>query len=412
MGNHARGLVVGGGPSGLMAAQRMAQAGLAVTVIDRMPSVGRKFLMAGRGGLNLTHSEPLPEFLARYGAAQERIAPLLEAFPPAALIAFAQSLGQAPFVGSSGRVFPKAMKASPMLRAWLAQLAALGVALRGRTRFLDFDSAGARVQGPQGEERLAADVLVLAMGGASWPRLGSDGAWTGALKGAGAPLAPFAPSNCGALIGWSDRMAAHRGAPAKRVTLSARGPDGREAQARGDIVITRTGLEGGPVYALTPLLRDTLAQGGAAALTLDLRPDLDAAALAVRLAQRRKGDSLSNVLRKSAGLSGAAAALLREAGPPPSESAALAQAIKAVVLPVAGVAGLERAISSAGGVRFEGVDEKLMLRARPGVFVAGEMLDWEAPTGGYLLQACFASGFVAGGAAADWALKGRSTCAS
>ena len=402
MENSARGVVVGGGPAGLMAAQRMAQAGLAVTVIERMPSLGRKFLMAGRGGLNLTHSEPLPAFLARYGAAQERIAPLLEAFPPAALIAFAQSLGQAPFVGSSGRVFPKPMKASPMLRAWLARLAGLGIAVRTRTRFLGFDGARARVEGPDGEQGLAADAIVLAMGGASWPRLGSDGAWTAALADAGAPLAPFAPSNCGALIDWSERMVAHRGAPAKRVTLAAEG-----ATARGDVVITRAGLEGGPVYALSPRLRAALAAGRRAELTLDLRPDLDVAALAARLDQRRKGDSLSNVLRKTAGLSGAAAALLREAGAPPSESAALAQAIKAVVLPVAGVAGLERAISSAGGVRFEGVDDTLMLRARPGVFVAGEMLDWEAPTGGYLLQACFASGFVAGGAAAAWALGQR-----
>ena len=394
-----RGLVVGGGPAGLMAAERMARAGLAVTVIDQAPTLGRKFLMAGRGGLNLTHSEALGPFVARYGAAQERMGAILETFPPDALIAFAQGLGQAPFVGSSGRVFPKPMKASPMLRAWLARLAALGVEARPRTRFLGFAEGGARVEGPQGEERLATDVLVLAMGGASWPRLGSDGRWTATLAAAGVPIQPLAPSNCGVRIAWSARMAERHGEPLKRVTLTAEG-----ASARGDVTITRTGLEGGPVYALSPLLRDALAAGRPAALTLDLRPDLDLAALTARLEGRRKGDSLSNVLRKSGGLSGAAAGLMFETGRPPVESAALAAAIKSVVLPVTGVAGLERAISSAGGVRFEALDDGLMLRDRPGVFLAGEMLDWEAPTGGYLLQACFATGFVAGGAAAARAL--------
>lgn len=398
----ASGLVIGGGPAGLMAAQTMAQAGLDVTVIERKASFGRKFLMAGRGGLNLTHSEDFARFLTRYGAAEARLRPALEAFSPSDLVAFAQGLGQDTFVGSSGRVFPKAMKASPLLRAWLARLSRAGVALRTRTRFVGFAPGGACVVGPQGEETIGADVIVLAMGGASWPRLGSDGAWTQALAQAGAPLEPFAPSNCGVLIDWSARMAARHGEALKRVAASA-----GAQRARGDVMVTRGGLEGGPVYALSPALRAALARGEAAALTLDLRPDLDVEALAGRLAKRRKGDSLSNLLRKSGGLSATAVALLHEGGRPPDDARALASAIKAVRLPVAGVAGLERAISSAGGVRFEGLDADLMFAARPGVYCCGEMIDWEAPTGGYLLQACFATGFVAGRAAAARALAGR-----
>jgi hypothetical protein len=385
-----------------MAAQTMAQAGLAVTVIEQKASFGRKFLMAGRGGLNLTHSEDAARFLTRYGAAQTRLAPCLSAFPPAALVAFAHDLGQETFVGSSGRVFPRAMKASPLLRSWLARLSRDGVALRARTRFLALTEGGARIDGPEGETTLAADVVVLALGGASWPRLGSDGAWTRALADAGAPLQPFAPSNCGVLIDWSTRMADRHGEALKRVALSAAG-----ALSRGDVMVTRGGLEGGPVYALSPALRDALARGEPARLTLDLRPDLDVETLTGRLAKRRKGDSLSNLLRKSGGLSPTAIALLHEGGRPPEDARALAGAIKAATLTVAGVAGLERAISSAGGVRFEGLDDDLMLTARPGVYCCGEMVDWEAPTGGYLLQACFATGFVAGRAAAARALAGR-----
>ncbi len=396
--------VVGAGPAGLMAADAMASQGLRVVVVDAMPTPGRKFLIAGRGGLNLTHSEPRELFLSRYGAAEARVAPLIEAFPPERLRAFADDLGQQTFVGSSGRVFPRAMKASPMLRAWRARLEAMGVAFRLRTRFLGFDADGAlRLESAGVESRLSARATVLALGGASWPRLGSDGAWTAALAAFGVDMAPFAPSNCGVHVAWSQILIERfAGEALKRVWLRA-----GERAARGDAVVTRRGLEGGPVYALSPHLRDALREGRPATLELDLCPDLGSDELAARLAQARKGDSLSNRLRKAAGLSPAAIAVAREAGPFPSEPAALARAIKCVRLDVAGVAGLERAISSAGGVRFEELDEHLMLRRKPGVFLAGEMLDWEAPTGGYLLQACFSSGYVAGRAAADFARRAQ-----
>ncbi|MBL8590578.1 MAG: TIGR03862 family flavoprotein [Methylobacteriaceae bacterium] len=398
------GLVVGAGPAGLMAADEMARAGLAVTIIDHMPSVGRKFLMAGRGGLNLTHSEPRNAFLTRYGAAAPRIAPLLEAFSPEDLRAFAQSLGQETFVGTSGRVFPRAMKASPMLRAWLARLRDLGVTFRLRARFAGFAPGGLRLVDERGEEVITADAIVLALGGASWPRLGADGGWAESFRAAGIDVALFRPANCGVLIDWSAPMRARAGEPLKRIALSI-----VDRRFRGDAVITRRGLEGGPVYALSPLARDALARGERVTLDVDLRPDVDAQRLAAALARGRPGDSLANALRKATGLAPAAVALLREAGPPPREPAALAAAIKQVRLPLAGVAGLERAISTAGGVRFDELDDNLMLKRRPGVFIAGEMLDWEAPTGGYLLQACFSSGYVAGRAAAARALAPERT---
>jgi hypothetical protein len=398
----ARAVVIGGGPAGMMAADAMAREGVRVTLVDQMATLGRKFLMAGRGGLNLTHRDPAELFLARYGAAQARLTPIVEAFPPAALVAFAHELGQETFVGTSGRVFPTAMKASPMLRAWLARLGELGVETRTRTRFLDFGEGGVRCEGPLGEETLAADVVVLAMGGASWPRLGSNARWVGALERAGAAIEPFQPANAGALIEWSAQTLARAGEPVKRVALRV---EGQEALARGDMTITRRGLEGGPIYALSAPLRAALAQGSTR-LIVDLRPDVTETALAAKLAGRRKGDSTANMLRKAGALGAGAVTLLREAGPIPADPWELAQRIKATTLRVAGVAGLERAISSAGGVRFDEVDDDLMLKRRPGVYLAGEMLDWEAPTGGYLLQACFSTGFVAGRAAAKRALGG------
>ena len=390
--------VVGAGPAGLAAAEGLAQAGVAVTVFDRMPSPGRKFLMAGRGGLNLTHSEPEDRFLSRYGAAAERLAPFIAACPPSALIAWCEGLGQATFTGSSGRVFPKAMKASPLLRAWLRRLDALGVTIRTRMDWRGWDDGGRLVfaDGDGRTESVAADVTILALGGASWPRLGSTGAWAEVLRARGVAVEPFTPSNAGVLVSWSDHVRRLAGSPLKRI---AAGVGGRSV--KGEAVITRTGLEGGAIYALTDALRAALA-AGPATLTLDLRPDLAVDALAAKLAHGRKGLSTANRLRR-AGLDPAHAAILREAGPLPADAAELARRIKAVPVAVAGLAGLERAISSAGGVPWDEVDGALMLKRAPGTFVCGEMLDWEAPTGGYLLQGCFSTAHAAARGALSFA---------
>ncbi|MDB5454846.1 MAG: NAD(FAD)-utilizing dehydrogenase [Caulobacter sp.] len=387
--------VIGGGPAGLMAAEILAAAGVAVTVHDRMPSLGRKLLMAGRGGLNLTHSEPLPAFLGRYGAAARRLAPLIEAFPPAALRAWAQGLGQETFVGSSGRVFPTALKASPLLRAWLARLAGLGVAFKLRQTWAGWDASGALMfrgaDGATAAER--PDAVILALGGASWARLGSDGAWAPALAAEGVALTPFAPANSGFKIAWSpgfaDRFA---GTPLKGVAVSFAG-----RTVRGEAMITRDGLEGGAVYALSAALRAAIARDGSAVVEIDLRPDQSAAQLAAKLDRPGRGDSLANRLRKALNLAPVAANLLREAHGRdlPADPAALAAAVKAAPIVLTAPQALDRAISTAGGVTLDAVDDALQLRARPGVFVAGEMLDWEAPTGGYLLQACFATGAAA-----------------
>lgn len=389
-------VVVGAGPAGLMAAECVAMAGHHVTIIEQMPSAGRKFLMAGRGGLNLTHSEPLEGFLQRYGAGRPPLEAAIRAFPPEALVAWANELRQETFVGTSGRVFPRAMKASPLLRAWLARLAEFGVEMRLRHRLVELgpassvivaDAAGARVE-------IQADAVVLALGGASWPRLGSDGHWADMLAQKGIDVRAFAPSNSGVVVARSSEIAErHAGAPLKRIAVSC---DGRTS--RGEAIITASGLEGGAVYALSPAIREALARDGIAALSLDLRPDISADALATRLASARKGDSRANVLRKSARLSPAAVALLREAtaNQLPAEPAALAGLIKAVPLKAHALADIAAAISTAGGVAWSEVDEHFMLRKLPGIFCAGEMLDWEAPTGGYLLQACFATGRAAG----------------
>ncbi len=389
--------IVGGGPAGLMAAEVLGQAGCLVTVYDRMPSVGRKFLMAGRGGLNLTHSEDLERFLGRYGEARPRLQPLIEAFPPAALVAWAEGLGQPTFVGSSGRVFPTALKASPLLRAWLRRLAELGVEVRTRHEWLGWDADGAlRFRTPQGETTARADAAVLAPGGASWPKLGSDGAWAAHLE----DVAPFRPANAGVDIAWStmfrDRF---EGQPLKNVGLRL-----GEATSRGDAVVTRYGLEGGAVYAISAAIREAAARQRAVTLEVDLRPDQTAGKLTGRLAHPKKGESLANHLRKALNLSAIEVNLLREAAGKdlPTDPGALARLIKATPLTVTGLQGLARAISSAGGLKLDAVDERLMVRGRPGVFVAGEMLDWEAPTGGYLLQACFATGAAAAQGAQRW----------
>ncbi|MDB5572075.1 MAG: hypothetical protein JWN93_3258 [Hyphomicrobiales bacterium] len=393
-----RAVVVGGGPAGLMAAEVLAAAGASVVVYDRMPSLSRKFLLAGRGGLNLTHSEPLDAFMARYGAAAGPLRAALEAFPPERLRAWAQELGEDTFVGSSGRVFPKSFKASPLLRAWLRRLAGAGVEVRLRHRFAGFERPGVLRFEHEGETVLAeADVAVLALGGASWPRLGSDGGWTGALEALGVEIAPLRAANSGFEAPWSPHMAKVAGAPLKNIAVAF---DGR--RVRGEAIVTASGLEGGAIYALSGALRDAIEGKGSALLHVDLRPDVDAAALAQRLGERGS-QSLANALRKAAGLSPAAANLLREAGPPPSDPKALAARIKAVPVRLTGVRPIARAISSAGGVPFGETDAGYMLRKVPGVFVAGEMLDWEAPTGGYLLQACFSTGFAAAQGAVAYA---------
>jgi hypothetical protein len=390
--------VIGAGPAGLMAAETLARGGAKVVVHDRMPSVGRKFLMAGRGGLNLTHSEAPAAFLARYGERRAEVASWLEAFSQGDLIAWAEGLGQTTFVGSSGRVFPRAMKASPLLRAWLARLADLGVEVRARSRWIGWRDGDLVFETPEGERVERPSATVLALGGATWPRLGSDGAWVPWLDRAGVPVEPLVPANAGFDVDWSpvlvDRFA---GSVLKPAALSF---DGRTV--RGELVVTRYGIEGGAVYALSAALREAIARDGSATLTVDLRPDLGEQALAERLARPRGKDSVTNHLRKAGGLSPVAVALLREIGEVPPGAPKLARRIKAVRLKLTGIQGLERAISSAGGVRFEGVGPSLMLTARPGVFVAGEMIDWEAPTGGYLLQASLASGVVAGRGALEW----------
>jgi uncharacterized flavoprotein (TIGR03862 family) len=397
--------VIGGGPAGLMAAEVLAQGGAAVTVYERMPSVGRKFLLAGRGGLNLTHSEDLDRLLARYGVAEARLRRAIEALPPAALRAWAEELGQPTFVGSSGRVFPAAMKASPLLRAWLKRLDAAGVAFKLRHHWQGWDDAGHLVfDASEGRVTVQADATVLALGGASWPRLGSDGDWEVPLAESGVAVALLRPSNCGFVAGWSELFRSRfEGQPLKRIELIF-----GAHRVRGEAVITQTGLEGGGIYALSAPLREAIAASGEAMLSIDLRPDIATADLEKRLQAPRGKQSLSTFLRKAANLSPVAIGLLQELTISSVErlsdksAAALAALIKAVPVRLIGLAPIARAISTAGGIAFDEVDDSFMLRRRPGVFVAGEMLDWEAPTGGYLLQACFATGAAAARGVLGW----------
>ena len=385
--------VIGGGPAGLMAAEVLSAAGLSVAVFERMPTLGRKFLMAGRGGLNLTHSEDFERFVGRYGGASERLRSMLEAFTPADLTAWAEGVGQATFVGTSGRVFPRSLKASPLLRAWIARLEGQGVALNLRSTWTGWNAAGdLTFETPNGPRVVQPRATILALGGASWARLGSDGAWAALLAARGAEVAAFRPANVGFSVAWTEVFKERfAGAPLKNIALSFEGH-----AARGDALAAGYGLEGGAVYALSAALRDAIATRGSARLEIDLRPDVALEQLTARLSKSRGGQSLSSWLRKAAHLSPVEIGLLREAHGValPVAPDALAAAIKAAPIVLTGTQGLERAISSAGGLSFESL-EGLELRDAPGVFVAGEMLDWEAPTGGYLLQACFATGVAA-----------------
>jgi uncharacterized flavoprotein (TIGR03862 family) len=390
-----------------MAAEVFACGGASVTIYERMPSAGRKFLMAGRGGLNLTHSEDLVRVLSRYGAATPRLRDAIEAFPPAAVRAWCGGLGQETFVGTSGRVFPKAFKASPLLRAWLRRLDGAGVNVLPRHRWLGWDRDGALVfETPSGRTTAHADATVLALGGASWPRLGADGSWADILAASGIGVTPLRPANCGFVVNWSDVFRDRfEGQPLKRVGLSF---DGHKV--RGEVLITRQGLEGGGIYALSAPLRDAIAVSGEAVLRIALRPDLPVAELQRRLEAPRNKQSLSTVLRKAVNLSPPAIGLLHEAAAASQRlggmgATDLAALIDDVPVRLVAAAPLARAISTAGGVRFDEVDHGFMLRRRPGVFVAGEMLDWEAPTGGYLLQAAFATGAAAARGALDWLVR-------
>lgn len=384
-------LVIGAGPAGLMAAEALAAAGLAPIVAEAKPSAGRKLLMAGKSGLNLTFDAPPDAFLSAYGEGRTRLAPILAEFGPAEVRAWAEALGVPLFTGSSGRVFPVAMKASPLLRAWLRRLDAAGVRLRTGWRWTGWDGAAALFDTPAGSRRLQPRATVLALGGASWSRLGSDGAWAPRLAAAGTPVAAFRPSNVGYRVDWSPAMARHFGAPVKPVRLAAAG-----TEVTAEFVVSASGVEGGGIYALGPQL------AAGAPLVLDLLPGQTAAALSARLVRRRRGDSLASHLRK-AGLAPVKAALLRELAPDALATPdATARAAKALTLPLLGPRPLDEAISTAGGIAFAGLDGNLMLTASPGVFAAGEMLDWDAPTGGYLLTACLATGRHAGRAAARW----------
>jgi uncharacterized flavoprotein (TIGR03862 family) len=397
--------IIGAGPAGLMAAEVLARGGARVTLFDAMPSAGRKFLMAGRGGLNLTHSEPLASFLTRYRDASPALLAAIDAFPPDRLRAWCEELGQPTFVGSSGRVFPKVMKASPLLRAWLRRLNSMGVAFSLRRRWVGWDDSGRLIfETPEGQKAITADATVLALGGASWPRLGSDGGWAKTLRAKGVNVAPLKPANCGFKVDWSEVFRNRfEGSPLKGIVLSF-----GERSIRGEAVITRDGIEGGAIYALSAELREAILRSGHVTLYIALRPDILPNDLVKRLRAPRGKQSFSNWLRKAAALSPVGIGLVQEAAIscgkslPSMPTEELTELINAVPVTLTAVAPIARAISSAGGISFDELDANFMLRGLPGIFAAGEMLDWEAPTGGYLLQACFATGVAAGKGALRW----------
>ncbi|SDQ89666.1 hypothetical protein SAMN05443245_3175 [Paraburkholderia fungorum] len=412
--------VIGGGPAGLMAAEALARPGVQVDVYDAMPSVGRKFLMAGKGGMNITHSEPLEPFLGRYGARREQIAPLLDAFGPDALRAWLQGLGVETFVGSSGRVFPADMKAAPMLRAWLHRLREAGVRFHMRHRWNGWTSPSSRsdndttthaltFETPEGVQTVTCDAVVFALGGASWPRLGSDAAWVPLMTARDIPIAPLRPANCGFDADWSPYLRERfAGQPVKPVAITVTDVDNRVHNRQGEILLTETGLEGSLIYAMSAFIRDRILADGEVTISLDLAPGLALERVVAEVTRPRGSRSMSSHLHGRIGIGGVKLALLHEilSKEAFSDVDVLAQAIKALPVKLVRTRPIAEAISTAGGIPFEALDERMMIEQLPGAFCAGEMLDWEAPTGGYLLTACFASGLVAGRGALDY-LKAR-----
>jgi hypothetical protein len=415
--------VIGGGPAGLMAAEALAQRGVQVDVYDAMPSVGRKFLMAGKGGMNITHSEPLEPFLGRYGARREQIAPLLDVFGPDALRAWLQGLGIETFVGSSGRVFPADMKAAPMLRAWLHRLREAGVQFHMRHKWSgwspnadDAATHALRFATPDGEQTVTCDGVVFALGGASWPRLGSDAAWVPLMAAREVPVAPLQSANCGFDADWSPYLRERfAGQPVKPVTIALTDVDNKVHNRQGEILLTETGLEGSLIYALSAAIRDRILADGDVTIALDLAPGLTLERVIDEVTRPRGSRSMSSHLHGRIGIGGVKLALLHEilSKEAFADADGLAHAIKALPVRLTRARPIEEAISTAGGIPFEALDAHLMIERLPGVFCAGEMLDWEAPTGGYLLTACFASGLVAGRGALAYlkALRARGASA-
>ena len=402
--------IIGGGPAGLMAAEWLAQGGVHVNLYDAMPSVGRKILIAGKGGLNLAHSEPTEQFLSRYGARRTQLEPMLNQFGPDAVQSWVHGLGIDTFIGSSGRIFPADMKAAPLLRAWLHRLRTAGVVFHMRHRWLGWNNNGKlRFETPQGEKSVTADAVILALGGGSWPKLGSTGAWVSLLAERGVPIAPLLPSNCGFDVGWTDHFRERFGGrPLKNVILTFTDKNGNIFQQQGEFIITETGVEGSLIYAASAQLRDEIAAVGNATIQLDLTPHKSVSSLSKKLARPRGSKSISSHMKSRVGITGVKAGLLHEfiSSADFQQPAKLAAAIKSLPIPLIAPRPLAEAISSAGGVLFDAVDAQLMIRTIPGLFCAGEMLDWEAPTGGYLLTACLASGRTAAQGVLAW-LKTR-----
>ncbi len=398
--------VIGGGPAGLMAAEAAISRGACVDLYDAMPSVGRKLLLAGKGGLNLTHSESAEKFLDRYGERHQSIQPLLTEFGPVELRDWARTLGVETFVGSSGRVFPVDLKSAPLLRAWLRRLRQGGVTIHVRHRWCGWGENGVlRFATPQGDRLVSADAVILALGGGSWPQLGSNGIWVRMLAERGVPIKPLKPANCGFDVNWSQHLRTRfSGHPVKSVVVSGSTMAGAEFRQQGELVVTETGIEGGVIYAVSAWLRDEILAKGVADIQLDLSPDREQSRIICDLSRPRGSRSMASHLKRCVGIEGVKASLLREYVPKQdfSDPAKLGAAIKALPIQLMAARPLEEAISTAGGVVFEALDSQLMIRSLPGIFCAGEMLDWEAPTGGYLLTACLASGRVTGIAAVDW----------